>query len=297
MLTTSLLLIFVDQFILPAVLILWLVKRRHKRQVDWIVQSFFTALFIAFIFTTGRWDLVGYYLRYGWVIVFLAAVYFSGKTAWRLPFFVKYRLKECLMLGFIVVLTGIYGANNHAVLRGFSYKGIPVDLIVPLDKGTYYVSQGGNCVFLNHHQSYLPQQYALDIVKLNRWGFRAHGLWPKDNHEYEIYADTVLSPCEGRVIKAVDTEPDMIPAQMNKKKPLGNYVAIRTAGVVVYLAHMMKGSLLVKPGDFVSAGQVIGKVGNSGYSSQPHLHIHAESNSRSVPITFDGRFLVRNNLI
>ncbi len=296
MLTTSLLLIFVDQFILPAILMLWLVKRRYKRQLDWIFHVLFTAFFIAFIVTTGRWDLVGYYLRYAWVVVFIAAAYFSGKTAWHLPFFVKYRFREGLLLLFIMVLTGIYGANNHTVLRGLGYTEIPVDLVFPMNSGTYYVAHGGNCLFLNHHQSYRPQRYAVDIVKLNRFGLRARGLYPKNNDKYEIYGDVIYSPCDGRVIKAVDNQPDMIPVEMNKKRPLGNYVAIRTAGVEVYLAHMMKGSLLVKQGDFVRAGLAIGKVGNSGKSSQPHLHIHAESNSRSVPMTFSGRFLVRNDL-
>ena len=158
MLTTSLLLIIVDQFILPAVLILWLVKRRYKRQLDWIIHFLFTAFFIAFIFTTGRWDLVGYYLRYGWLVVLIAAAYFSGKTAWRLPVFRKYSLKDSLLLIFMLVLTGVYGANNLTVLRGLRYNEMPVDLVFPLNNGTYYVSQGGNCLFLNHHQSYPPQQ-------------------------------------------------------------------------------------------------------------------------------------------
>ena len=62
MLTTSILLIFVDQFIPTAALILWPVKRRYKRQLDWIIHFLFSAFFISFIFTTGRWDLVGNYL-------------------------------------------------------------------------------------------------------------------------------------------------------------------------------------------------------------------------------------------
>ena len=89
----------------------------------------------------------------------------------------------------------------------------------------------------------------------------------------------------------------MVPLSMDKKRPLGNYVAINHEGTIVYLAHMMKGSLLVKKGDLVKVGQPIGKVGNSGNTSEPHLHMHAQKESQGVPITFNGKFLVRNTVI
>ncbi|MCP3932808.1 MAG: M23 family metallopeptidase [Bacteroidetes bacterium] len=229
--------------------------------------------------------------------ILLIATYFSFKTAWNKSFFISFRFKECLLLLFILVLTGIYGANAYTVLKGFVFTEKPIELVFPLKKGSYYVSHGGNCVFLNHHQSYAPQKYALDIVKLNRFGVRAKGILLKELSKYEIYADTIFSPCDGEVIKAVGDEPDMTPTELNQKKPLGNYVAIKTNGIVVYLAHMMKGSLSVKQGDLVKVGQVLGKVGNSGKSSQPHLHIHAEKISQGIPMKFNDKFLFRNSVI
>ncbi|TMZ49982.1 M23 family metallopeptidase, partial [Klebsiella pneumoniae] len=50
-------------------------------------------------------------------------------------------------------------------------------------------------------------------------------------------------------------------------------------------------------GDVVREGQLLGTVGNSGNTSEPHLHIHAEKDGEGVPIRFGGRFLVRNNLM
>ena len=85
----------------------------------------------------------------------------------------------------------------------------------------------------------------------------------------------------------------------------GNYVLIECQNTEILLAHMKEGSVLVAEGDTAEEGQEIGAVGNSGNSTQPHLHIHAERGGTSgrildghgVPMTFDGRFLIRNDLI
>jgi len=67
---------------------------------------------------------------------------------------------------------------------------------------------------------------------------------------------------------------------------------------------MMQDSIKVREGDIVNKGEILGRFGNSGKTSQPHLHIHAERggtpgeilNGSGVPITFNERFLVRNSL-
>ncbi|GAA2830255.1 peptidase M23-like protein [Leucobacter komagatae] len=57
---------------------------------------------------------------------------------------------------------------------------------------------------------------------------------------------------------------------------IGNHVVIRGEGgldgVYAAVAHLRRGSLRVKPGDRVTAGQVVGECGNSGNSSEPHVH-------------------------
>ena len=70
------------------------------------------------------------------------------------------------------------------------------------------------------------------------------------------------------------------------------------------LAHMKQFSVLVSAGDTVTAGEPLGRVGNSGNTSEPHLHIHAERggeagrllNGEAVPMTFDGQYLVRGDV-
>jgi murein DD-endopeptidase MepM/ murein hydrolase activator NlpD len=82
-------------------------------------------------------------------------------------------------------------------------------------------------------------------------------------------------------------------------------VLVECEGVEVVLAHIKQGSLRVEVGDSVTVETVLGQVGNTGNTSEPHLHIHAEQggepgvilDGKAVPITIDGRFLVRGDII
>jgi hypothetical protein len=74
--------------------------------------------------------------------------------------------------------------------------------------------------------------------------------------------------------------------------------------VDVELAHLRQGSVAVEAGARVREDEVLGKVGNTGNTSEPHLQVHAvrtgsgtTHDGEGVPIRFDGRFLVRNSLI
>jgi murein DD-endopeptidase MepM/ murein hydrolase activator NlpD len=59
------------------------------------------------------------------------------------------------------------------------------------------------------------------------------------------------------------------------------------------IAHLKQGSVKVKIGDTVTAGQLIGKCGNSGNSTEPHIHFQVsakadEANMATIPISFKG---------
>ena len=178
----------------------------------------------------------------------------------------------------------------------------PLELHFPLKDGTYYVAHGGSQPVVNYHNEYKPQQYALDIVKINAWGFRAKGLYPDDPGRYAIYGEPLYSPCRGTVTSAVDGFDDRTPSDFVNGLPegtpaAGNHVVIACGGAQVYVAHMQKGSVRVQAGDVVDENTWIGNVGNSGNTSEPHLHLHAEKDGVGVPLTFGGRFLVRNSLV
>jgi murein DD-endopeptidase MepM/ murein hydrolase activator NlpD len=180
-----------------------------------------------------------------------------------------------------------------------------LDLVFPLRGGTFIVGQGGASKIVNQHFGHASQRYALDVLMLNGAGVRARWFYPGALDRYAAWDAEVVSPCDGVVAAAVDQFPDLPPPWRDPAHPAGNHVAIESGGATVYLAHLRRGSVAVRAGDRVRAGQPVGRVGNSGNTTEPHLHIHAEtgpypgrfSGRPAIPITFGGRFLARNDRV
>lgn len=128
-----------------------------------------------------------------------------------------------------------------------------------------------------HHYRSSEQRFALDIVALRRSGARARGLLPRNVNAYACYGAVVRSPARGTVARVADGEPDQVPGEVRPCLPTGNYVVVDTGAELVYLCHLQQGSIRVSPGDQVGPGDELGLVGNSGRSTEPHLHIHAQS--------------------
>ncbi|NIO76702.1 MAG: peptidoglycan DD-metalloendopeptidase family protein [Armatimonadetes bacterium] len=93
--------------------------------------------------------------------------------------------------------------------------------------------------------------------------------------EFASYGQPVFSPGRGTVVACVDDQPDLAPTPGKAVSAgFGNYAMIATDKKEhVWMVHFMRGSLRVKVGSPVREGQQIAQVGNSGTSSQPHLHI------------------------
>ncbi len=183
-------------------------------------------------------------------------------------------------------------------LLGRRLRTQALDLAFPLRGGTYIVGQGGATRMVHYHAAHPSQRYALDLLKLNGAGVRARGLYPRRLQSHAIFGVEVVSPCDGKVAAKVDGLEDFSPPGSDPQHPAGNYLALECEGATVYLAHLMRGSICVNPGERVRAGQVLGWVGNSGNTTEPHLHMHAEmgacpgrfSGMPGVPIRFGGRF-------
>ena len=101
-------------------------------------------------------------------------------------------------------------------ISGYFYNEKPINLSFPSKNGTYYVGYGGSNPVINYHNVVASQQYALDIVKLNIFGTRARGFLPEVLSNYEIFGDTVYSPCNGIVIEAENNLEDQIPPPINR---------------------------------------------------------------------------------
>ena len=141
---------------------------------------------------------------------------------------------------------------------------------MPLD-GEWYVFWGGTNVLQNYHYAVESQRYAYDLVQVKD-GMSYSGD-PKKNESYYAFGQPVIAPAAGKVVSVVNTIADNEPVGvMNPNQPGGNMVVIDHGGEYSMLGHLQKGSVTVKPGDTVQAGDPIGKVGNSGNSSEAHMH-------------------------
>jgi murein DD-endopeptidase MepM/ murein hydrolase activator NlpD len=126
---------------------------------------------------------------------------------------------------------------------------------------------------VNYHAALRDQRFAYDIV-VARDG-ATHSGDGKHNTDYFAYGQAIVAPGDGVVATLEDGVPENVPGEMNPAHAAGNYVIVDHGdGEFPLLAHMIPGSFRVKVGDRVRAGQEIGRCGNSGNSSEPHLHYH-----------------------
>ncbi|MET8975957.1 M23 family metallopeptidase [Streptomyces sp. NPDC004539] len=152
----------------------------------------------------------------------------------------------------------------------------------PLD-GTWYVLQGGGAL-INHHARVTEQRGAVDLVGLGPLGTRTRP--GHDAHAYAAYGRTVHAPCDGQVISAAGVVDDQRPGELRYQPAHGNHVFLDTGHEIVKLSHLRPGSVTVRPGDLVRTGQLLGEVGNSGNTTEPHLHLHAERDGVGLDLTF-----------
>lgn len=181
-----------------------------------------------------------------------------------------------------------------------------VRLNFPLKNGTFFISCGGNSVFQNHHAIYgSSQKFGYDIEQLNSLMNRSKGFFSRNPKDYFIYEENVYSPLNGTIVSMVNNLNDGLPYQRQANEGAGNFVIIQSGEVKVLLAHLIKGSILVHVGQKIKVGDIIGQVGLSGDTMEPHLHIHAYkgkvnemlSGGIPLPILFNERFLRRSDII
>jgi hypothetical protein len=291
--------------VLPSAFLAWLWRHRGGDKLQWLLKTASVGALISWLFVTARWDWTGYWLRYlvlaSWPLAALVSYRRGNFASLRLPATRKQRIEAASY----VLPTLLFGYWLASALLGYRHTEDAVALEFPLRDGTYYVAHGGSALQVNHHRVSRAQLFALDITRLDSVGLRAGGVTPRANERFHIFREPVLSPCDGEIVAAHYGEPDDGMFAADPRNPAGNFVAIRCNDVDVFLAHLKQGFTSVRPGDAVRTGEPIGLVGNSGNSTEPHLHIHAREVDPSasvhegvgVPMIFDGRFLVRNSLV
>jgi murein DD-endopeptidase len=178
--------------------------------------------------------------------------------------------------------------------QGITLDGVPltpkrepvVVISAPL-RGENWVAANGPSNTSLHRRAFIPvngrayisQRFAIDWVQLNPDGKTYQGN-SEDNKNYRAYGAEIIAVADGVVTQTKDGIPQNIP----NKPPVvpitletigGNHVITEIGnGLYAFYAHLQTGSLRVKVGDKVHRGQVLGLLGNSGNSSEPHLHFH-----------------------
>ena len=178
--------------------------------------------------------------------------------------------------------------------EGLTLDGVPVAIdrkpvvvIAPPLAGADWVAANGPSNTSQHRRAFIPvdghawisQRFAIDWVEANPDGKTFQGD-SANNKSYRAYGAEIHAVADGIVTQTKDGIPQNIPNQppivpITLETVGGNHVIMEIGdGLYAFYAHMQPGSVRVKVGDKVHRGQVLGLLGNSGNSSEPHLHFH-----------------------
>lgn len=163
-------------------------------------------------------------------------------------------------------------------------------------KGEWTVVWGGDTKELNYHVESEAQKNAFDIVITDTKGnsYKTDG---KTNEDYYAFGKELIAPCDGEIVLVVDGVKDNKPGELNPIYIPGNTVIIKTAkNEYLFFAHFKQSSIKVKQGQKIKQGQILGLCGNSGNSSEAHLHFHIQNVENMVSATgvkcyFDNLFV------
>jgi hypothetical protein len=303
------------QVALPLALLAWLALFQAGSMVGWLMQAAGIAALLFALARVAQWALPVWWLPWGYAGVFLAIVAWQvsalparpplphGAWAWSA----------------MVVSAGLLALGSFYTVKALSGRALPpvevVDISNPFGPGRYLVGHGGSNTLVNGHMRTLDasverfrpwrgQSYAVDFFGLGAWGLRARGWQPADPAAYAIFGAELRAPCAGVVAAARADMPDFEVPESDQVNRLGNHVILRCGGAEIVFAHMRQGSIAVVAGDRIEVGHRLGEVGNSGASTEPHLHIHAQRPaSEGAPsisggplaLRIDGRSLVRGD--
>lgn len=267
-------------------------------RLGWTIVLAETAVLVGLVLLLGRWDIAGLWTRIALAVLLVGVSLVSAFRHLRRPWQAPDGRSAWPGYGLLLTSLGLFGAALVYVVGWGMARHEPRALAFPLQGGRFVVAQGGGIGILNRHASHPAQRHALDITAVDAAGFRARGLLPEDPARYAIFGKAVVSPCAGTVTAVVDGLPDLPPPTADRANPAGNHVILACGELQIELAHLRKGSVAVESGQQIAAGAAIGQVGNSGNSTEPHLHIHAVDarTGAGVQMSFDGIVPIRNTL-
>jgi hypothetical protein len=310
--------VMLTQVLLPLVLLAWVALYPAAGWLAWVIQLISVTAVLMGIGLAALWAMPPFWAPYTYGLLLLLIVAtqlfkkgIPGPGLWRTS-----AAGSIIIL--IVAVLGIFGAylTWHASKGRIPPDETVVNIDPPFPPGHYLIAHGGSTPTINVHlktldpaverfRTWRGQSKALDIFRITPLGFHKNGWRPRDPSKYTTFGVPVLSPCRGEVALVVDEIEDMPVPVMDRDHMAGNHVAIDCGNFFVNLAHLRQGTIAVTDGATVKAGDILGQMGNSGNSSEPHLHVHAQRNlpeqaalsGEPLWLTIDNRFLSRNDTL
>jgi hypothetical protein len=273
-----------------------------KRRCEWWVRlalgtvGSVVGCFVVPFFARGRVGAEFWYLgldpSWSWLLALVWLIWGLVRAIRDRPFWTRWRA-----LGFgailLIFLFPIYVGLFPILFIGYptSYADAPslVRFRLPFD-GPVTVYWGGATPWVNYHAIAPAQCRAYDLlVMVDGKSHRGDGATLED---YYCFGLPVRAPADGTVRSVLDGKPNMAPGALGGTPAGGNQIVIEVAPrEFLFLCHLQFGSITVEPGERVKAGQVVARIGNSGNTSEPHLHIHLQESpnddeGEGIPLMF-----------
>ena len=265
-------------------------RSRNRLAVVLIASLLITFLiFGALLLSGGMRKVMAWYLLQvvppivGLLCLVIAAIAAAVHRRWDRGTTAAVLLSVLAILPVILMFVPVaYPASLERTLPAATVR-LPAD--VPLQ-----VIWGGDRLETNQHAVVADQRWAYDFVVAPYFSGSVR------LEDYGCYGVTVVAPAAGLVTIAHDGEPDAVPGVVsnNYTAPEGNYVVIKLeTGTYLLIAHLKPGSVSVEPGQRVAEGEPVGQCGNSGNTSEPHLHYHLQDGpdvmaAEGLPAFFTG---------
>ena len=193
-------------------------------------------------------------------------------------------------------MLGIIKAENKQKTRSTDFLGSTCKYSLPFE-GEWTVVNGGVSKEYSHSWDINSQRYAYDFVILDNEG-RSYLGCQFDLHSYYCYEKDILAPGDGVVSCIGNSSKDSMVLGNGMTDPLindlrGNYIIIKHDEFEYsLLAHLKPDSILVEVGQHIKRGEKIACCGNSGNTTEPHLHFQLQTEENwydaiGVPISFE----------
>ncbi len=199
----------------------------------------------------------------------------------------------------VLQVIGLFYASvryKNKDIDGIDSYNPKVEYSLPFD-GEWGVANGGVTKETSHSWEILPQRFAYDFLIVDEEGESYRGD-KKNLGSYYCYGKDVLAPADGVVVSFKNNFPDcriMDDGQPDPDTPDigGNRIIIKhSSNEYSAICHLMPKSIIVRKGQTVKRGDVIAKCGNSGNTTEPHIHFQVQNtahfySSIGLPILFN----------